>query len=398
MNKDKLARYFRLASLVVFSMMIGCIITIFIKDDNVDIKKVITSVDNKKSEFESLYEAYDTILSEYYKDVDSETLIDGALTGMLESVGDQHTMYFDKESKEDFDTELSGTYYGIGAQIQYVSENNVKITKIFDSSPAEKAGLKVNDVFVSIDGKSTDGMDATAIANKLKSDKVSKAVIVVNRDGQQLEFTVTKENVTLFSVNSDMIDYNDKNIGYIGVSIFGEKTYFQFYEALTNLEKQNMDSLIIDLRGNTGGYLYTVTNMLELFVDKGNNLYQMQTNEGITTYKSKSNNNRDYDIIILVDEQSASASEIMASAMKEQYNAVLVGKTTYGKGTVQVTKDLPNGSMIKYTIEKWLTSKGNSIDEVGITPDYDIDQSDEYVLNPSRENDTQLQKALELLK
>ena len=159
-----------------------------------------------------------------------------------------------------------------------------------------------------------------------------------------------------------------------------------------------MDSLIIDLRGNTGGYLYTVTNMLEMFIDKGNVIYKMQTNNGITEYKTITNGKKDYSIVILIDENSASASEIMAAAMKEKYNAILVGKTTYGKGTVQATKDLSNGTMIKYTIEKWLTPSGESIDGEGIKPDYEITQSEEYMNNPTQENDLQLQKALELLK
>ena len=337
-------------------------------------------------------------MKEYYQEVDSKTLIDGALSGMMDSLGDKHTTYFNKSEKEEFDTELSGTYYGIGAQIQLISENNVKIVKIFDDSPAEKAGLKVGDIFVSIDGKSTDGMDASDVANKLRSKEASKATIIVNRNGEEKKFEVKKANVTMFSVSSEMLNANNKNIGYINVSIFGEKTYYQFYDALIKLEKNDMDSLIIDLRGNTGGYLSTVTNMLNLFVGNKKVLYQIQTNEGTTEYKSSTTSNRKYKIILLVDGQSASASEIMAAAMKEDYDAILVGKNTYGKGTVQTTKDLSNNTMIKYTIEKWLTPSGKNIDGEGIAPDYEIDLPEEYSNNPTKENDAQLQKAIELLK
>lgn len=401
MNKENVKRYLKLACLVVFSMMIGSIITILVKNDSTVEKSPIVkkSIKNPNySEFDPLYETYDTIMSEYYKEVDSSTLIDGALNGMLGALDDKHTMYFNKKEKEDFDTELSGTYYGIGAQIQLTQEKRVKIIKIFDDAPAAKAGLKVGDIFVNIDGESTEGMDATDVANKLRSDKVKTAKIIIDRDGKELEFNVKKENVTMFSVSSEMLKQNDKNIGYISVSIFGQKTYYQFYDALNKLENDNMDSLIIDLRGNTGGYLSTVTNMLELFVEKDKVLYQMQTNEGTDEYKSQTKQNKNYKIILLIDDGSASASEIMAAAMKEDYGAILVGKTTYGKGTVQTTKDLSNGTMIKYTIEKWLTPSGNNIDGEGITPDYEVDLSDEYENNPTKENDSQLQKALELLK
>ncbi|MBO5183548.1 MAG: S41 family peptidase [Bacilli bacterium] len=396
MEKKKIQNCIRIAIIVVLSMMIGSAITMFIKTDYKVEKKV--SLNNKYSEFEPLYEAYDAIMKNYYDDVSSKNLIDGALNGMLESLNDKHSMYFDKQSKEEFDAELSGTYYGIGAQIQLTSDGNVKIVKIFDDSPAQKAGLKVNDIFVSVDGESTEGMNATDVASKLKSTDVKKSKIIVNRDGENIEFNVIKENVTLFSVSSEMLKSSNKNIGYIGVSIFGQKTYTQFYDALTKLEKQDMDSLIIDLRGNTGGYLYTVTNMLELFIDKGNVIYKMQTNEGITDYKTTTSKSKNYKVVILIDESSASASEIMAAAMKEKYSAVLVGKTTYGKGTVQTTKELSNGAMIKYTIEKWLTPSGKNIDGEGIKPDYEVDMTDEYTNNPSNENDVQLQKALELLK
>lgn len=396
MKKERIKKYLRLASLVVFSMMIGSVITILIKNDGNYIKKNIMN-DSSRSEFKSLYEAYDTIISEYYNDVDKKKLLDGAKSGMLSALEDQHTSYFDKQETEDFDTELSGTYYGIGAQIQLVEENKVQIIKIFDGSPAEKAGLKVGDIFVKIDGKSTDGLDASGVAKILRSDKVKKSTLVMNRDSEEIEVEITKANVTLFSVSSEMIDEDDK-IGYISVSLFSKNTYSQFKDAVEKLEKDKMESLIIDLRGNTGGYLSTVTDMLELYVGKDKVLYKMQTNEGTTEYKSKGNSSRDYKVVILIDNGSASASEIMSAAMKENYGATLVGKTTYGKGTVQTTKKLSDGTMIKYTIEKWLTPAGNNIDGEGIKPDYDIDLAEEYNNNPSRDNDDQLQKALELLK
>ena len=386
----------RLAIIIVISMIIGSVFTMFIKENNNSVNYSYSSKDRK--EFNSLYETYDTIMKDYYKSVDSNTLIEGAINGMLGSLNDEHTMYFDKKSKEAFDSELSGNYYGIGAQIQLTGEGTIKITKVFNDSPAEKAGLKAEDVFVSVDGVSVEGKNATEVANMLKSNTVKTSKIVIKREGNEINFDVTKENITLFSVSSEMLKNNNKNIGYLSVSIFGQKTYSQFKDALLKLESQNMDSLIIDLRGNTGGYLYTVTNMLEEFVGKDNITYQIQSSNGVKKYKSSKETSRKYKIVILVDENSASASEIMAASMKENYGAILVGKTTYGKGTVQTTKNLSNGSMIKYTIEKWLTPNGKNIDKEGITPDYDVNIGDSYLNSPTKENDMQLKKALDLLK
>ncbi len=394
-------KYIKLAILAVVSMIIGSVITIAIKDFDVakvNTNKTEVSYSKTKKGFDSLYETYDTIMSEYYKDVDSDKLIEGAINGMLESLDDEHTMYFDKKSKEEFDSELSGNYYGIGAQIQLTSDETIKITKVFDDSPAKKAGLKEEDVFVSVDGTSVKGKSATEVANMLKSDSVKTSTIVVKRNDKELTFKVTKENITLFSVSSEMIDNNGKNVGYLSVSIFGQKTYSQFKDALTKLEKQDMDSLIIDLRGNTGGYLSTVTNMLEEFIDKGNVIYQIQSSSGVKQYKTVKASEKKYKIVVLIDGGSASASEIMSAAMKEVYGATLVGQTTYGKGTVQTTKNLSNGSMIKYTIEKWLTPSGKNIDKEGIKPDYEVELGDSYKNNPTKENDAQLQKALDLLK
>lgn len=394
-------KYIKLAILAVVSMIIGSVITIAIKDFDVakvNTNKTEVSYSKTKKGFDSLYETYDTIMSEYYKDVDSDKLIEGAINGMLESLDDEHTMYFDKKSKEEFDSELSGNYYGIGAQIQLTSDETIKITKVFDNSPAKKAGLKEEDVFVSVDGTSVKGKSATEVANMLKSDSVKTSTIVVKRNDKELTFKVTKENITLFSVSSEMLDNNGKNVGYLSVSIFGQKTYSQFKDALTKLEKQDMDSLIIDLRGNTGGYLSTVTNMLEEFIDKGNIIYQIQSSSGVKQYKTVKASEKKYKIVVLIDGGSASASEIMSAAMKEVYGATLVGQTTYGKGTVQTTKNLSNGSMIKYTIEKWLTPSGKNIDKEGIKPDYEVELGDSYKNNPTKENDAQLQKALDLLK
>ena len=383
-KENKILKYMIVS---IFSMIIGSIVTYFCSNN--------TFIEKRDSKFDMLYKTYDIIKNEYYKDVKDEVLVEGAINGMMSSLGDPHSVYFNKEAKEEFDTELTGSYYGIGAEITSTNDGKAVIKKVFDKSPAKTAGLKENDVFVSIDGESVEGKSISDIANTLRSEKKEKSIIVVNRDGKKLSFEVTKANVTLFSVSSEMLD---NNIGYISVNIFGQNTYDEFTKALNDLEKENMKSLIIDLRGNNGGYLTTVTNMLSIFLDKDKVIYQMQTKTGKKKYYSIKNGSKTYKVVILIDNESASASEIMASAMSEQYGAILVGEKSYGKGTVQITKDLKNGGMIKYTIQNWLTSKGKSIEKNGIKPDYEIKLNDEYANNPTKENDNQLQKAIDLLK
>lgn len=349
----------------------------------------------KSDEFEPLYEAYDTLMEKYYKDIDKEELINGAIDGMMNSLGDKHTMFFDKKEKEAFETELSGSYYGIGAEISKTTDDEVMISKIFDDSPASKAGLQSGDIFVSIDGKSVKGQTPSEISSNLRSNNKSNSVLIIKRNKKEITFDVEKDNVTLLSISSEMLD---GNIGYVAVSIFGENTDEQFKKALSKLEEEGMKSLIIDLRGNGGGYLSTVSKMVSEFVDSDTIFIQMRVRNMVNKYTALNDNTKNYKVIILVDNNSASASEIMTSALQEQYGATVVGVTTYGKGTVQETKDLSNGTLIKYTIEEWLTSMGNSINDVGIKPDVEVELSEKYKENPSRENDNQLQKAIELAK
>ena len=323
-KENKILKYMIVS---IFSMIIGSIVTYFCSNN--------TFIEKRDSKFDMLYKTYDIIKNEYYKDVKDEVLVEGAINGMMSSLGDPHSVYFNKEAKEEFDTELTGSYYGIGAEITSTNDGKAVIKKVFDKSPAKTAGLKENDVFVSIDGESVEGKSISDIANTLRSEKKEKSIIVVNRDGKELSFEVTKANVTLFSVSSEMLD---NNIGYISVNIFGQNTYDEFTKALNDLEKENMKSLIIDLRGNNGGYLTTVTNMLSIFLDKDKVIYQMQTKTGKKKYYSIKNGSKTYKVVILIDNESASASEIMASAMSEQYGAILVGEKSYGKGTVQITK------------------------------------------------------------
>lgn len=356
---------------------------------------IITKCNVSDSKFTPVYEAYNTIKNEYYKDIDDEVLINGMIDGLMQATGDPHTSFFDEQETRDFETEINGSYYGIGAQIYQTDDNYVTISRVFKDSPAEKAGLQIGDKFVSINGEEMLGKTPSEVATILRSSDSKKATLVIKRGEQELTVEIEKAVVEINSVSSEVLE---GNIGYISISTFSSLTDDQFSDELYKLQQKGINSLIIDLRGNSGGYLSTVTNIISRFVDKKTVIYQIKGKKKTTKYYSLNNNTLDYKVVVLVDENSASASEIMASALQEQYGAILVGKTTYGKGTVQELKNLTDKTLMKYTIEEWLTSEGKSINEVGVTPDYDIDLTEEYYSNPVNENDTQLQKAIELLK
>lgn len=349
---------------------------------------------NYLSEFEEVYEL---INDSYYKNVNKNDLIDGAINGMLQSLNDPHTSYFSKAETENFNELMNGSYEGIGAEISINSNGEVFISSIFKNSPASEVGLKFNDVIIEVNGKSTEKMTTTEVVALIKDSNKPVANIKVKRNGSELEFNVTKRVVVIESVESKTYDVKGKNIGYIVINSFANNTYDQFKEQLEKLETKSIVGLIIDVRDNSGGYLHSVTSMLDMFLPKGTMIYQIQDKKTTYKYASKTNESRNYPIAVLVNKASASASEILAVGLKESYGADVVGTYTYGKGTVQVTKDLSDGSMIKYTIQKWLSPKGNWINEVGVAPTYEVELSDLYEQNPNEENDNQLQKALEII-
>lgn len=369
----------------------ACAMYLYFNSSNKDVKTY-------PGKYGILDEVTNILKSEYYKDIDEDKLLEGAISGLVDSIGDKHTSYFTKKEAKDFKESLSDSYYGIGAVIYKLNDEGITVKKVFDDSPAKNAGIQIGDIIISIDGKSTKDMTVDKAASTLKSNKSPKATVVVNRNGEEITFEITKSTVPLKSVSGEMLD---NKVGYIVVDMFGESTYKEFTEELGKLESQGMKSLIIDLRDNGGGYLSTVLYMASEFLDSSNVVLQTRSDEKAEAkkYYAVNNNKKDYRVVVLVNGNSASASEIMTAALKEQYGATIVGTKTYGKGTVQLTKELSNGGMIKYTTEEWLTAKGNSINDVGIEPDVEVELGEEYLNDPlDKKNDAQLQKAIEVLK
>ena len=343
------------------------------------------------------FDVYETLMDNYYDDIDKEQLVEDAIDGMVSSVGDVYTSYTDEDGVDKFNELVSGEYEGIGCTIQ-LQETGLRVIEVFKDSPSEKAGLKVDDYILKVDDiEVTKETNVNELSNYIKTQGDGKIKMIISRDGEEKEFNLKRDKVETPVVNSATYEKNGKKIGYLGISIFSSVASKQFKEKLEELEKDKIDGLVIDVRGNNGGYLTTVTDIASQLLPKGKVIYQIEKDGKRETTKDKTNTKREYPIAILVNDGSASASEILAGAIKESYEGFVVGTKTFGKGTVQQVKKLKDGSMIKYTVENWLTPDGNWINEKGIEPTHEILMNDEYYNNPIVDNDNQLQKALDLV-
>lgn len=348
------------------------------------------------SDLKKLVNVYDKVVKNYYMDIDKDKMVDDAINGMLSSIGDVYTNYSDLDSTISFDENVVGTYEGIGAMVYY-NDSKIVVNKVYNNMPAEKAGLQEGDIITKVDGVSYTDKNQEDLANYVKSSNSSSVILTIIRDGVEKDITIKRDKIEVPVVNSNIFNINNKKIGYISLSVFTSVANKQFESSLKELEKKGIDGLIIDVRDNGGGYLSSVTDISSLFLEKGKVIYQLDDGKKITSVKDKTKTKRTYPVAVLTNELSGSASEILASVIKESYKGFVVGTNTYGKGTVQQVSKLSDGTMIKYTIEKWLTPDGNWINDIGVSPTDYVEQSSEYYANPLSENDAQLNKALELV-
>ena len=348
-------------------------------------------------DLKKVVDTYYAIVDNYYGELDRDKLIDGAVEGMISSVGDTFTSYSDIDSTSSFDETINGSYEGIGCTVATLEDGTISVIDMFEDSPSYKAGLKVGDIILKVDGESYEGKNSNDISNYIKNSGKSKIVLTVKRDSEEKDISINLSKVEIPHVSGKVIEQDSKKIGYIKISLFASNSYKQFKNKLDELEKSNIYDLIIDVRDNSGGYLSSVTDICNLFLDKGKVIYQLEDSKGKVKKKDTTKEKRKYDIVVLINGGSASASEILASAIKESYGGDIVGTNSYGKGTVQQTKKLLDGSMIKYTTQKWLTPDGNSINEVGVTPTKVVELNEEYFNNPTTENDNQLQEAINII-
>lgn len=344
-----------------------------------------------------LTRVYNLIINKYYGEVDKKELTSAAIKGMMNYLSDDYSMYFTEDEKNDFNERLNGVYTGLGVEITNDASNNAMIVTVFDNSSAKDANLKPGDIIAKINGEDVLGLGKEEVVKKIKGKNNYSFNMSVLRDNNLIDVKVVTKSITLSSVTSSVIEKDNEKIGYIYISIFALNTYDQFKEQLEELEKMKITSLIIDVRSNTGGHLTSVTSILDLFLNKTDVLYQIKSKDKIKKVYGTETSTRKYPIVVLTNELSASASEILASALKEAYGAKTVGIKTFGKGTMQNMLDLENGGMIKVTTEEWLTSKGNKINKESVPVDYEVKLDEKYASNPSKETDNQLQKAIEVL-
>ena len=377
-------------------IMIIAILFGFLIGNVVSFTKKETTSSSVPSELKEFVDTYNDIVNNYYDKVNKEELIDAGIKGMINYLDDPYATYFDGTSSTNFNQTLEGNYEGIGIEVT-LDNNKVKITKVFADTPAKKAGIKVGDYITKVNGESVEGKSLSDVVSLIKNAKNKEVEITITRDNQEKTMKVTRTTVDMPYTSSKVYEENGKKIGYLKIEMFANNITKQVKKELESLKKKNIDKLVIDVRDNPGGYLTQVTEILSLFMTKKDVIYQLQTkNNKEKVYSTSSKATYSYPVVVLINENSASASEILASAFKETYNAEIVGVNSYGKGTVQKTGDLNNGDTIKYTVQKWLTPKGNWINEKGVTPTKEVKLELKENELLTEDNDNQLKAAIEL--
>lgn len=335
-----------------------------------------------------------------YQDIDREALQEGVYKGMVDSLGDKYSQYFTADEFKSYMETTSGEYYGIGAVLtQDEDTNQVSIVQVYEGSPAAEAGLKADDEIVSAGGVLATSMELAEFVGNIKGDEGTKVTLTMKREDKEFEVEVERRSVHIPTVSSEMIN---EELGYIKIAEFGSDavTRVQFEEALDELKGQDMKGLVIDLRDNPGGSLDTVENMLNDIFDDGVMVYTEDRDGNREYFNADSKKSIDVPIALLVNGNSASASEIFAGAMKDYTRATLIGEKTFGKGIVQIMVPLSDGSAVKVTTAKYFTPDGNYIHGVGIEPDVALELEYTGSADESYDmmKDNQVLKAIEVLE
>lgn len=335
----------------------------------------------------------DLLKTYYYEDVSDEELADGVLYGLMETVGDPYTCYYSPEEMEDLTADLEGVFHGIGAYLEMdYDAGYAKISGIIDGTPASQADIKVGDYIVEVDGEDVYEMTLTDVVAKIRGEAGTEVVLTLNRDGEEMEVAVTRQNIETPTVKYELLE---DGIAHITITEFNDLTTAQYVEAMTQMEADNAEGLILDLRGNPGGSLATVVEICEMMLPKGMIVYTEDKYGFRNEYKCDGKNEFKLPLVVLIDGGSASASEIMAGAIKDYEMGTLVGTTTYGKGIVQKIFTYEDGSAAKITVSKYYTPNGYNIHGVGIEPDVEVEfDADKYL---EEEIDNQLEEAIRII-
>lgn len=340
----------------------------------------------------SMFEFFRTleiIESHYAENVDKSAIFDGALKGMVSTLGDKHSTYLGGDLYKDFSAQMSGTYAGIGVYIASTDEG-ILIAGVMEGSPAEEAGLQRGDILVSIDGTSVEGYQLEDVSKNIRGPVDTSVDLVVRRDGEEQSFTVQRRQIHVPTVAGKMVDGTD--VGYIRVAVFSDGTADDFTKEFTKLCEQGMNKLILDLRDNPGGIVEQAVGVASNFVPPNSTIVSYTEQDGKVDQYTAQGTDDPIPIVVLVNENSASASEIVAGAVQDMKLGPIVGVKTYGKGTVQGVFPVDSASAVKVTVAKYRTTNGREIDGVGIEPDVVVP------LTPSDPEDSQFEKALEIIQ
>ncbi|MFE5430979.1 S41 family peptidase [Peribacillus simplex] len=394
-----------------FTFIMGIFLVIFLTAGITTIaltfgdEKVESLAPDKHSEFEKLYSTYDTIKDNYYEEIDQDKLVDGAINGMIKSLDDPYSAYMDKKEASSFHESISSSFEGIGAEIQE-QDGKIMVVSPIKGSPAEKSGVKPNDIILSVDGKSVEGLSSSEAVLKIRGEKGTKVDLSISRAGESepIELTIKRDTIPIETVYAEMLD---DGVAKIQVTSFSEHTVQELKTALEEMSKKDMKGLVLDLRGNPGGLLDQAIEMASLFIPNGKVVLQVEDRSGKKeVYKSENDGELKIPVVVLIDDGSASASEIVAAAVSESADIPLIGVKSFGKGTVQTAQDFKDGSNFKYTAAKWLTPEGNWIHKKGIKPDINVklpDYASLPYISPDKElkasdSSSEVKAAEEMLK
>lgn len=354
-----------------------------------DLKASTTDTTNKTQAIAKSLENFRSVIDEYYKgDIDEEKLLDSTIKGYVDGLGDKYTTYMPKEEWDEFQESALGNFVGIGIYMTENSDELIEVVSPMEDSPAKKAGIIAGDIIVEVNGESVIGQSTDIVSSKIKGEEGTNVSIKIKRNDEYLTFDLVRENIKIYHVYSEILD---NNVGYISLITFDTGCADEFYKKLTELKDKGITKLVIDLRNNTGGIVNESLNIAEMFINKGNKLLITEDNKNnkVTTY-AKSDAIVDMDVVVLCNKYTASASEILIGALRDNNIAKTVGTQTYGKGVIQQIFKLKDGGALKITTEEYYTPNETKINKVGITPDVEVELKD-------GEEDTQLNKAIEIL-
>ncbi len=346
-------------------------------------------------DFSSVESLYDALRSSYDGKLDATKLLDGMKTGLAEASGDPYTIYLNAKDAQDFNNQLSGTFSGIGAELGQDADKNLIVIAPIAGFPADKAGIRPQDIIAEIDGKSTAGLNIAEAVSKIRGPKGTTVTLRIVRDKKQdLSFTIKREDIKVPSVKYEILA---NNIGYLQITQFNDDTTELAVKAAQEFKNKGVKGVIVDLRGNPGGLLTAAVDVSSLWLKPGDTVLQEKRGGVVVSTEVANDNNilQGIPTAVLINEGSASASEIMAGALKDHNAATLFGVKSFGKGSVQQIKDMSGGAELKVTIARWYRPNGENIDKKGINPDKEIKMSDEDIQN---KRDPQKDAAIQFIK